>query len=305
MLWWTRPLVRLAAALVLPFVVPAVITAVLWALPGNPAEIICPPQICDGTQVLAEKFNLHRGPWAFYTGWMSDALQLRFGNTWRLQQGTPVEGLLFDSLPVTAVLLLLALIAPTVGSVLAATGRMPRRLDPLWQGIGLVPTVILALVAAAWIEITFGALSHDGLPGTLRLVFGALVLAFADGAFAASVVGTRSTFEDEFRQRYVGMAVLRGESPLVNALPNVLPALVGQLRGRVLHLLSGTVVVEVVLGIPGLGELLFDGTLLQDFGVVLAAAWAFSGISAVLLLLQASTEIVVALVVRRAPVVPT
>ncbi|MEQ1572039.1 MAG: ABC transporter permease subunit, partial [Myxococcota bacterium] len=116
--------------------------------------------------------------------------------------------------------------------------------------------------------------------------------------------GTRTTFEDEYRQRYIGVAVLRGESPLANALPNVLPALAGQVRARALQILSGTVVVEVVLGISGLGELLFDGTLRQDFGVVLAAAWAFSLASAALLLAQAATELGVALWVRRAPAVP-
>jgi ABC-type dipeptide/oligopeptide/nickel transport system permease component len=65
--------------------------------------------------------------------------------------------------------------------------------------------------------------------------------------------------------------------------------------------MSGTVVVEVVLGIPGLGELLFDGTLSQDFGVVLAATWAFSLLSATLLCVQALSEVGVALWVRRHP----
>ena len=47
--------------------------------------------------------------------------------------------------------------------------------------------------------------------------------------------------------------------------------------------MSGAGIVEVVLGIPGLGELLWEGTLLQDFGVVLAAAWAFALLSGALL----------------------
>ena len=54
-------------------------------------------------------------------------------------------------------------------------------------------------------------------------------------------------------------------------------------------------------GVPGLGELLFDGTLMQDFGVVLAATWAFSLMSAVLLGSQALAEIAVALWVRSSP----
>ena len=106
---------------------------------------------------------------------------------------------------------------------------------------------------------------------------------------------------EENQQRYVGVAILRGERTLENTLPNVAPALVGQMRARVIHLLSGAVVVEVILRIDGLGDLLWGGTLKQDFGVVLGAATLFGAVSAVLLLIQAFVEIVVALHVRRAP----
>jgi peptide/nickel transport system permease protein len=132
-------------------------------------------------------------------------------------------------------------------------------------------------------------------------LFGALVLGVADGALAGAILGTRSTLEEELKQRYVQIAVLRGESVLSNTLPNVLPSLVGQFRARVLHIMSGAVIVEVVLGIPGLGELLWDGTLQQDFGVVLTAAFAVGLLSAALLLAQALVEIAVAIHVRRTP----
>ncbi len=294
-------MVRLVAALGLPFAVPAVITAVLWALPGHPAEIICPPGICDGTEALAERWNLHLGPWHFYSTWVSHALQGEFHNSWRVQQGFPVADLIWESLPATAKLVGLAMVPLILGSIAAALGWLHQRLDTLWQVLGLVPAVILALFFAAQVEIEFGALSYDGWPATLRLLLGALVLGVADNALSGAVMGTRGVFEAEMKQRYVQIALLRGETPLANALPNVLPALIGQFRARALHLMSGAVIVEVVMGIPGLGELLFDGTLLQDFGVVLAAAWAFSLLSAALLLFQALGEIGVALWVRRSP----
>jgi ABC-type dipeptide/oligopeptide/nickel transport system permease component len=65
--------------------------------------------------------------------------------------------------------------------------------------------------------------------------------------------------------------------------------------------MSGAVVVEVVLGIQGLGELLWAGTLLQDFGVVLAGAWAFSWLSALLLLSAALVDLGTTWWVRRVP----
>ena len=294
-------MVRLLAALALPIVVPGIITWVLWALPGHPAEIICPPGICDGTEALAERWNLHKGAWHFYSTWIGNAVTGDFGNSWRVQQGFPVSELIWESLPATALLVGLAIAPLIVGAMLAAAGWIPKFLDTLWQAMGLVPAVILALFLAAQVEINYGALSFGGWPGQLRLLLGALVLGVADNALADALVGTRSVFEAELRQRYVQIAVLRGESTLSNALPNVLPALIGQFRARALHLMSGAVVVEVVMGIPGIGELLFDGTLMQDFGVVLAATWAFSLLSAVLLGMQAVAEIAVALWVRSSP----
>ncbi len=301
MSWWIRPLVRLIAAFLLPIAVPAVITAALWVLPGDPAEIICPPGICDGTAALAERWGLDQGPVNFYMNWMANAVTGEFGNSWRVSQGYSVALLLWESIPRTALLVILAMVPLVVGSSLSAMGWMPRRIDSLWQAIGLVPAVILALVCAAIVQINYGALSNDGWPGMLRVLFGALVLGFADSAFAGAVIGTRSVFEEEFKQRYVQIAILRGETVLSNALPNVLPALIGQFRGRMLHVLSGAVIVEVVLGIPGLGDLLWNGTLMQDFGVVLAAAWGFALLSGGMLLVQAVAEVAIELYVRSSP----
>lgn len=301
MVWWVRPLVRIIAAVLLPLVVPAVITLILWALPGDPAAILCPPGICEGTQALRERFHLDQGPWGFYITWLGNAVRGDFGRSWRVYQGLQVSELLRESIPKTALLLLIALVPLSLGSIGSALGWLPKFLDWLWQGLGLIPAVILALLFAAWIEVTYGAMSLDGLGGTLRLLAGGLVLGVADGALAGMILGTRQTFTEEVKQRYIQIALMRGETVLGNALPNVLPALTGQLRSRVLHVLSGAVVVEVVLNIPGLGDLLWDGTLMQDFGVVLAAAWGFSLLSGALLLVQAIVEIAVALVVRYSP----
>ena len=301
--WWLRPAVRLVAALCLPVAVPAIITALIWALPSDPAEIICPREICGGTDALAARWNLDGGPWKFFSAWIQGALSGDFGNSWRLQQGVPVAELLAEAVPTTTILILAGLLPLVLGAIGAATGIIPRRADPIASAIGLVPSVVFALLCAAVIELDYGAESFNVEATRYRILLGALVLGFADGAFAGATTGVRALFNTELKQRYVGVALLRGERPLANMLPNVAPALAGQLRARVLHLLSGTVVVEVVLRINGIGDLLWGGTLLQDFGVVLAAATAFAALSGALLLVQATTEIVVALVVRRSPAV--
>ncbi|MFZ5481883.1 MAG: ABC transporter permease subunit [Myxococcota bacterium] len=289
----------------LPLAVPAIITALIWSLPGDPAEIICPPEFCGGTEALAARWNLDGGPWKFFSGWITAALSGDFGNSWRVAQGVPVAELLDEAVPTTTVLMLVGLVPILLGSVGAATRILPRRADPAFSLVGLVPAVVFALLCAAVVELRYGAESFNPEATRLRIGLGALVLGFADGAFAGAVTGVRALFRTERKQRYVAVALLRGERVLANMLPNVTPALAGQLRARVLHLLSGCVIVEVVLRINGVGDLLWGGTLLQDFGVVLACATTFAVLSAALLLIQAITEIVVALHVRRAPAVPT
>lgn len=299
--WWIRPGVRLLAAMVLPFAVPAIITLLIWALPGDPAEIICPPETCGGTAELAARWNLDAGPWKFFSGWVNEALTGEFGRSWRVEQGLPVRDLLDESVPTTLKLVLFAMVPLLLGSAGAATGVIPARADGVFAGVGLVPAVVFALLCSALVELNYGSSSFSDEANLLRLVLGATVLGLSDGAFSSAVSGVRSLFSSERNQRYVQIAVLRGEGPLSNMLPNVAPALAGQVRARFLHLLSGTVVVEVVLRINGVGDLLWAGTLLQDFGVVLAAATTFACISAALLVLQACIELAVALHVRRSP----
>ena len=299
--WWIRPLVRVAAALFLPVAVPAVITAFIWALPGDPASIVCPPELCGGTEKLAEDWHLDRGPWHFFQWWMGGAIQGEFGNSWRLQPGVPVGELLFSSIPWTAALVALAFVPLLLGASGAAARWIPRQVDAALQAVGLTPSVVLALCAAAVVTIHYGAFAFDDEAMRVKLLLGALVLGLADQALSGAVTGVRGLMEEERKQRYVQIAILRGESVLSNTLPNTLGALAGQMRARLLHLLSGAVIVEVVIRIDGLGDLLWQGTLAQDFGVVLAAAFGFALLSAVLLFLQALVEVLTALHVRRAP----
>jgi ABC-type dipeptide/oligopeptide/nickel transport system permease component len=299
--WWVRPAVRMGAALMLPVLVPAIITALIWALPGDPASLICPPKLCKGGAELAARWNLDGGPLQFFLGWMDKAIVLDFGRSWTAFQGMDVGTLLAESIPVTCALVALSSVWTFTGVFGGATGWISRHLDPLIQISGTVPVLVLTLVGAAVVDLTYG-FGSTGKEGQIaRLLIGSVVLGLADGAFAGAVTGTRGLFRRESNQRYVGVAILRGERTLANTLPNVMPALAGQVRGRLLHLLSGAVVVEVMLKIDGIGDLLWIGTLEQDFGLVLATATLFAVASGLLLFGQAACEILVALHVRRSP----
>lgn len=308
MIWWLRPAVRLGAALALPFIVPAVIIAIVWLMPGDAAENLCGGScVPSAVEALKERWELGQGPMHFYQVWLGNAVDFEFGKSAVVNPGQRVSELLwyepdFDGgwrpggIPTTFGLMLLTLVPLTLGSVCSALGWIPRRLDGVWQGIGMVPAVIFALVAWAYITLTF-----NDPPYSLKMGLGALVLALSDGTLAGAITGTRATFEEERKQRYAQMAVLRGETILQNTLPNVLPALVGQFRARILTVLSGAVVVEVVLGLGGLGDLLWLSTLKQDYLVLLGATFMFAVFSSMLLGVHGLIEIANNLFVHRSP----
>ncbi len=297
-LWWVRTLVRLVVAVGLPFAVPCIIVYLIWSLPGDPASIICPPEMCPNTEALAARWNLDQGPWHFFTSWWQSALEGDFGRSWRLEPGTQVADRVFESIGPTVALVALAALLNGLGALGALTGLLSRRFHPLIQVVGLVPALVLALVASA--AITLGWVGEGGQLAA-RVGLGALALGVADAALSSTVSGVHSLVQSERLQRYAQMAVLRGEGVLSNILPNTLPALAGQLRARMVQLLSGAVVVEVVLEIDGLGDLLWRATLQQDFVVVVAAAFFFALMSAALLFFQALVEVACALWVRRTP----
>ena len=221
-------------------------------------------------------------------------------------------------------------LAGYIGVVMATeSGRNPVELahefvsyltETFAKFMGIAPAVILALFAIAYVTINYGPVfdaEHTMLdfillrgpwpystPDFLRVLFGGLILGIADGVLTGALVGTRATFENEQKQRYIQIAILRGESTLLNALPNVLPALIGQFRGRVLFMLSGMVVVETVLKIDGIGDLLWRGAIYADYFLVVAVATIFAVVSTALLVSQAGGEILVAMWVRRSPKVP-
>ena len=108
--WWVRPAVRLGAALLLPVAVPLIITLLIWALPGDPASIICPPESCGGTELLAERWHLDEGPMGFFGHWLGNALQGDLGQSWRFIQGESVAVLIEEAVPTTLLLIALAFV---------------------------------------------------------------------------------------------------------------------------------------------------------------------------------------------------
>ena len=66
--WWIQPFVRIVSALSLPILVPVAITYVIFAMPGGPAEIICPSGKCSPEQIecLSKQLHVDKGAWNYF-----------------------------------------------------------------------------------------------------------------------------------------------------------------------------------------------------------------------------------------------
>ena len=222
-----------------------------------------------------------------YLNWLSDAIRLDFGNS--LVTGTSVSDEIVNRLPVT---LSIALGAVVVGLVLGvptgivAGARQGGAVDRILLGltsVGLsIPNFVLAILLVNWFAVTLGwfdavgftrLTSPDGLQigGWLKsLALPAIALGVGFGARLARQV--RAGVVDTLGAAYVRTAWAKGCGPVTvvgkhvfknAAIPTV--TVIGLLIGG---MIGGTVIIEAIFAIPGIGDYMVKSILNTDVPVI-------------------------------------
>ena len=265
-----------------------VVFAVLELLPGNAAEVILGDTATpESLAALQAKLGLDRPPLTRYLDWAGGLLQGRTANS--ISYGTPTAELLAQRLQVT---LPLAVMAMTLTVVLAlglglyaasrhnrlgdvgvmAASQLGIAIPNFWFAILLI---LLFAVKLQWVSAGGfpGWTEEDGgglLEGVTALLLPALALALVQAAILARV--TRSAVLDVLREDFVRTARAKGLSKrqvlwrhvLRNALIPVLTVAGLQFA----NLVTGTIVVENVFVLPGIGRLVFQAVSNRDLVVV-------------------------------------
>lgn len=276
-----------------------VVFLVLRAIPGD--AITSQLGIESGTLTGAQHAALER-----YYG-LDQPLPVQFG-TWlvallhgdlgvSMSSGISVGHLIVTALPVTVELAVLAAaIGTPVGvamGVLAATRPGGVR-DGVTQGAGLlglaVPEFVLGTVVVAVLAAAFGYFPDTGtfvpltqsVGGNLsQVLYPALVLAVG---FAANIMRTtRSAYADVARSDFVrtarGKGVRQARIRNVHVLRNASVPILTLAGIQFGYLLGGTVVIEQIFALPGLGRLLFTSINDRDYptvqSTVLVVAFGF------------------------------
>jgi peptide/nickel transport system permease protein len=240
---------------------------------GDPASLAALRQDLGLDQPLPVQFVL----------WLEHAVRGDLGHS--ISTGEPVASLIWQRFQLTAIVVLVAVAAATLISViagLAAAWRRDTALDLAVVGaaslvlaipsfwLGLILLLIFGL-KLGWLPVVgYVPFSESAVEASLFLVLPILTLTITESGVLTRMM--RSSAIDVLRLEYVTHARAKGLSEFAVLRRHVFPnafaptlTLVGLILG---HLLGGIAVIETVFTLPGLGRLMVDSILGRDYPVV-------------------------------------
>ncbi len=272
-----------ALAVTLGFVSVLVFVAIR-VLPGDPVLVMAGPEA--NPEVVARlraAMGLDRPLIVQYADWLGGALRGELGTS--LQYDVPVGALIVSRLPVTLPLTAMAasftlLIAMPLGVYAATRARRPGDyLTMLVAQAGLaVPSFWAGLLLILLFSVRLGWFRSGGFEGWSvgfwAAVRSLLLPAVALGLFQAAVLirATRSSLLEVLGEEYVRTARAKGVSErlviLRHALRNALIPVVTVAGLQLGQLLAGSIILESVFALPGLGRLALGAITARDLPVV-------------------------------------
>ncbi len=268
----------------------AVVFAVLDLLPGNVAQVMLGESATpEAVAALEKKLGLDRPAPVRYLDWVRGLATLELGRSHGYD--APITELVAERLTVTLPLALLAMALTVVLALAAgvyaaarhnragdlgvmAASQLGIAVPSFWFGILLVMLFAVKLPwfpsggFPGWTEDEGGGL-WDGLQA---LVLPAVALAVVQAAILARF--TRSAVLDVLREDFVRTARAKGLSRRAvlwgHVLRNAMVPVVTVMGLQFANLVTGTVVIENVFSLPGLGRLLFQAIGNRDLPLVQA-----------------------------------
>jgi peptide/nickel transport system permease protein len=256
----------------------------LEILPGDPAAVILGIDAPESAiQALRDKLGLDRPILERYFAWLGDIVTLRFGVSFTYS--TPVIELVRARLAITIPLALMAMVLSVVvafGLGVYAASRHNKPGDVTVMSISQlgisIPNFWLALLLILLFAVNLRWFASGGFPGWQNgvwpafraLLLPAIALATVQGAILARF--TRSAVLDTMREDYVRTARAKGLSRRAtlwrHVLRNAMIPVITIMGLQFANLVAGTIIVEEVFAMPGLGRLILQAISNRDVAVV-------------------------------------
>lgn len=261
-----------------------VVFLVLEILPGNAAETMMGPDAApEAVQALTIKLGLHLPAWERYWQWIAGIFTGDLGNSYAYS--SPVSELMLERLTLTVPLAIMAMCLTTVLALVVGIYAAARHNQ--FGDVGLmamtqvgiaIPNFWFAILLILFFSVKLQWFSAGGFPGwsdgvapaLQSLLLPALSLAVVQAAILARI--TRSAVLEVMREDYVRTARAKGLSQRAtlwgHVLRNAMIPVLTVMGLQAAELLAGTIVVENVFYLPGLGRLIFQSISNRDLIVV-------------------------------------
>lgn len=273
--------------------VSVVVFAVMNILPGDPALTILGLDATeDALAALREQLGLNDPLLSRYFSWVGNALTGDFGTSHSFR--VPVSELIAERLPMTISLAVAGMIFTVILALIMGIGAAANHRKAGDWGVmflsqlGIaVPAFWLSMLLVLLFAVKLRWLPPGGFPGWSDPVAAmrALILpTVALGLVQSSVLArvTRSSALEVMRQDFVRTARATGFSRQRvlwrHVLPNALVPIVTIVGMQFAALVTGTIVIENVFYLPGLGRLIFQSIANRDLPTVQALVMLFAAI---------------------------
>lgn len=245
--------------------------------PGGPfdSEKSLPPEIAAN---LAAKYHLDEPLLTQYFRYLGDILTLDFGPSFQYKDWT-VNELIAAGFPVSLTVgglaMLLAFLAGTAIGTAAAL-RQNSRVDYGAMGLAMlgvsIPSFVIAPVLILVFAVYAGWLPAGGWDWSLRaMVLPVLTLALPVTAYIARLM--RGSMIEVLHSNFMRTARAKGlprrDLILRHALKPALLPVISYMGPATAGLITGSVVIERIFAIPGLGSYFVQGALNRDYTLVM------------------------------------
>ena len=274
--------VRLAEGLVVLLLISVATFLIMRLLPGDPVMILL-GEGGGGIRMTEEQIEaIHRkwgldDPWHVqYLLWVKNMFTGSFGQS-IFRPGVPVREMIFEAIPVTfnisAAGLIIALALAIPMGIMAATKRnsLFDYAATIFSTLGVaLPNFWMALMLIVLFSLVLKWLPPFGLHSWQGYIMPVMVIATLQMAVIMRV--TRGSLIEELGEDYVRTARAKGlaERRVIgtHAIRNALLPVVTVIGVQFAYILSGTIIVETVFALPGIGRLFTDSVLHLDYQVV-------------------------------------
>jgi len=279
-------MIRYAAGRVLAMVpvlfgVSIVVFLLIRLIPGNPAiSILGERATPELVERVKNQLGLDLPIWRQYLHFLGNASRLDFGPSYFYKQ--EVSTLTLERIPITLSLIGYAMAIGLIISVPFATWAAIRREGPADHVIRLVftsiigiPTywmgIILALLLSVrWKLLPLGGVGVSRLDTLWHLTLPALTIGLHISP--TLVRALRSSLIEVMSSDYVTTGVAMGLRPVTRlfsyVLRNGLTPFISTLGLNIGWLIGGTIIIEQVFGVPGVGSLLITSILTRDYSII-------------------------------------